>query len=227
MVLQSTDFAARLHIHRETLSDSDCVTYDGIHMDAWWPRSEAAKKERLGPTAIVACRSPPLTILAVDAPVMRQVVTYSRQSLSYLVKKVLLIFGVAAHRRSPLILSGLLGGGAFRNNRPLVLLLHLLLQPENLASTLRFHHPVFDSFSGLSTDTLERRTVQQADEMVEQLRNAGVRTLGQAVDAILSWQLATSHRDADLQADTFAGKGQDSGSVTEPEEGGVSRGTVE
>jgi hypothetical protein len=52
---------------------------------------------------------------------MRQLVTYSRQSLSYLVKKVLLIFCVAAHRRSPLILSGLLGGGAFRNNWPLVL----------------------------------------------------------------------------------------------------------
>jgi len=89
--------------------------------------SEAAKKECLDPTAIVSCTSPPLTILAVDAPVMSQLVTYSRQSLSYLVKKVLLIFCVAAHRRSPLILSGLLGGGAFRNNWPLVLLLHLAL----------------------------------------------------------------------------------------------------
>ena len=113
--------------------------------------SEAAKKERLDPTAIVCCTSPPLTILAVDAPVTRQLVTYSRRSLSYLVKKVLLIFCVAAHRRSPLILSGLLSGGVFRNNWPFVLLLHLLLQPENLASKLRFHHPVFDSFSGLST----------------------------------------------------------------------------
>ena len=41
-----------------------------------------------------------------------------------LAKKVLLIFAAADRLNSPVVLSGLLGGGAYRNNRPLVLLLH-------------------------------------------------------------------------------------------------------
>ena len=51
-----------------------------------------------------------------------------------LAKKVLLIFAAADRLNSPVVLSGLLGGGAYRNNRPLVLLLHLLLQPVRPAA---------------------------------------------------------------------------------------------
>ena len=57
--------------------------------------------------------------------------------------KLVLVFAVAAERNSPEIFSGLLGGGAFRNNRPLVLLLHLLLQPIGDRRPITFHHPMF------------------------------------------------------------------------------------
>merc|ERR1712217_576235 len=89
--------------------------------------------------------SNPLTILAVDAPKMRS--KYCIDTLRMLAAKVLLIFVAADRLHSPQIFSGLLGGGAFRNNRPLVLLLHLLLQPSHDTPQLLFHHPVFWSFA--------------------------------------------------------------------------------
>jgi len=50
--------------------------------------------------------------------------SYEPPKLHMLAKKVTLIFAAAAELDSPMIFSGLLGGGAFRGNRPLVLLLH-------------------------------------------------------------------------------------------------------
>ena len=44
MVMQSLDLAARLHAHRPYLQWNEAVTFEGIHFDAWWSRSAAAKK---------------------------------------------------------------------------------------------------------------------------------------------------------------------------------------
>ena len=57
--------------------------------------------------------------------------------------KLVLVFAVAAERNSPEIFSGLLGGGAFRNNRLLVSLLHILVQPIGDRPPVTFHHLVF------------------------------------------------------------------------------------
>ena len=68
---------------------------------------------------------------------------YDRWSLEMLAMKLVLVFAVVAERNRPEIFSWLLGGGAFRNNRPLVLLLHFLLQPIGDRRPVTFHHPIF------------------------------------------------------------------------------------
>lgn len=196
LVAQSTDFAMRLHRHREFLGDSDAVSYEGVHIDAWWPRVDAAMKEGLSPDAIQPCCSAPLTILAVDAPVMRHK-PYCQRSLHMLAKKVSLVYEVAKQSGSPLILSGLLGGGAFRGNRPLVLALHMLMQRPDDTASLRFHHPIFWSFSDRSIDELEQSIPTIADAMVETLRRKGVGTLGEALEELFSWALPSSQHDID------------------------------
>merc|ERR1712117_388832 len=113
--------------------------------------------------------------------------------------KVLLIFEVADRLDSPMILSGLLGGGAFRNNRPLVLLLHLLLQPPGSERQLLFHHPVFWSFCGSATEVLEEWIVKRADSYLEQCQQADYKTLDQVLRAVLSdANLRLSEDDGDL-----------------------------
>ena len=207
MVVQSTDLAVRLHTERETLDPDEAVSYEGVHIDAWWAREAAAKGEALQPDDIQSCRSRPLTVFAVDAPVMRGVGAvdlqgaYTRSSLEMLARKVLLIFGGADLLQSSSILSGLLGGGAFRNNRPLVLLLHLLLQPVTTDRPLLFHHPVFQAFGGHAVEDLEAGILHCADAMLDALQRRGVWTLGEALSEILAWQLCTSDHDGDLADD--------------------------
>merc|ERR1712154_357334 len=110
-----------------------------------------------------------LTVLAVDAPVMHRGrhATYREGELHMLTKKVLLIFSVAKSLQSPAITSGLLGGGAFRNNRPLILLLHMLLHDGT--QPLHFHYPIFWAFGACSTVELEQRILAHADVMMQAL----------------------------------------------------------
>ena len=79
MVMQSTDFAVRLHRHRQTLREWEAVSYQGVYMDAWWSREEAAKKQNMDTSKILHAQSPPLTIIAVDAPYMAHMGTGTRQ----------------------------------------------------------------------------------------------------------------------------------------------------
>mmetsp|Transcript_118163 Transcript_118163/g.220950 ORF Transcript_118163/g.220950 Transcript_118163/m.220950 type:complete len:537 (-) Transcript_118163:136-1746(-) len=198
MVVQSTDFAVFLNRHRERLNKFSGASYEGVHMDAWWPRDEAAKKESLDFKAIQSCESNPLTILALDAPVMRRHKTYSKDTLEMLAKKILLMYAVADNLQSPQIFTGLLGGGAFRNNRPLVLLLHLLLQPVGDDRPVIFHHPVFWSFGCDSVQTIEQRILEHADIMLQQLKGMGILSLGDALVEILRWWLPVSNDDHDV-----------------------------
>merc|ERR1712194_586776 len=96
------------------------------------------------------------------------------------------------------ILTGLLGGGAFRNNRGLVLLLHLLCQRRDSRIPVLFHHPIFWSFSELSEEQLEENVKRSADRLLEALAAAQVTTLGDALSFLLSKRLPLSHYDADL-----------------------------
>ena len=209
MVAQSTDFAMRLCCHRDLLQSRDAISYEGVHIDLWWPRSETAKKENLNLQSVSPCCSQPLTILAVDAPKMPKKFgwSYSKPELDMLTQKVLLIFEAAKALGSPLVLSGLLGGGAYRGNRPLVLALHLLLQPPDEVLRLRFHYPVFRSFNTLDTSTLEQRVLEVANELLGSLRKRGVTSLGEVLHVLHSWRLPLSQGDADLDFEIQSGLG--------------------
>jgi len=199
MVMQSTDFAIRLHMNRELIGVKEAVAYTGAYMDAWWPRSQAALKDALDISAIESCPRGPFNILAVDAPVMRpKMAEYCPKSLAMLARKILLIYEVASALDCPMIFSGLLGGGAFRNNRPLVLLLHMLLQPREGQPEVVFHYPIFWSFCRRSIPDLEESVVSLAGDLMEKLRAQGVRTLDEALQLLLDWGLSTSQNDDDL-----------------------------
>jgi len=208
-VAQSLDFALRLATHRETLRPDEAVTYEGVYMDTWWDRKVATagaslKHSHFDLTAIQACLSEPLTILAVDAPNLSGFqapgATYPKEALLMLAQKVSLIFHVAEELKSPCILSGLLGGGAFRGNRPLVLSLHMLLQGDRSEAALLFHHPIFRVSGGAGgVEACEQAVLTLADAMVAELRRRGVVTLEEAVAELQRLAPCLSLGDADLR----------------------------
>ena len=196
LVMQSLDLTARLAAHRPLLNWSEAVTFEGIHFDAWWTREIAALKADIPLPEVRSITSPPMTVIAVNAPVVHR--RYDAASLQMLACKIALVYAAAIKLHSPVIFTGLLGGGAFRNNRPLVLLLHLLLQPSHVHCAVEFHHPIFMAFSYLSTAQLEQAVLDRADILLHALVLEGVHTIGDALDVIESWNLPTSHHDLDL-----------------------------
>ena len=169
-----------------------------IHFDIWWSREAASKKQDIRIEDIISKVSKPVTILAVNAPHMKK--GYDETSMYMLARKIYLIFEVAKKLRSPIIYSGLLGGGAFRGSRPLVLLLHLLLHRHDCPADLRFHLPIFRSFSDVPTEELERMVEEGAFQMLDALRDSEPRptTLREALDIILTWRPELSQDDRDL-----------------------------
>jgi len=117
-----------------------------------------------------------------------------------LARKVSLIFEVAEELRSPCIFSGLLGGGAFRGNRPLVLALHMLLSPTSDQVPLHFHHPIFRVGGGAGgIEACEQAVLTLADAIVAELSRRGVATLQDALMQLLHMDLHLSLGDADLR----------------------------
>ena len=205
MVMQSTDFATTLHKHRERLNAMEVIVYEGVHFDLWWPRHEAAKKSNICRANIETEYSAPMDILAVNAPPMRDYAGYGHDQLLMHFRKHLLIYGVAEKKRPPLILTGLLGGGAFRNNRPLGLLLHLVMQPkagyshDPLVPNVIFHHPILASYTGgATTCDLERLLLDQADRLMEDVTRSGCKTISDLVHLVLTANLPLSKNDEDL-----------------------------
>mmetsp|Transcript_21769 Transcript_21769/g.40027 ORF Transcript_21769/g.40027 Transcript_21769/m.40027 type:complete len:371 (-) Transcript_21769:154-1266(-) len=203
MVTQCTDFATYLYQrqkHGQTveLKDNEVLTLENVFMDAWWSREEAAKKEKLPLAAIQDMPAGPMAIVAVNAPRVRG--GYSETSLQMLIGKIVLLFAVATQLECPMVLGGLLGCGAFRNNRPLVLALHLLLQPHGIA--LRFHLPIFASAGPQTTGELEEEVLARAESILDHLRSTFAAHDMVAVEDVLGYlsrcELPTSNMDADL-----------------------------
>ena len=194
--MQSLDLAARLYAHRPNLDWNESVTFEGVHFDAWWPRAVAAQKSDIALGDVQPRTSKPTTVIAVNAPVVWR--RYNAASLQMLACKIALIYTAASRLHSPLIYTGLLGGGAFRNNRPLVLLLHLLLQPDQNQCAVEFHHPTFWAFGYLPTVRLEQCLLDRADILLHALIEARVTTIGDALDTIAMWDLPSSYGDLDL-----------------------------
>ena len=75
---------------------------------------------KLNPALIASLTTPEVTVLAVNAPVMGRG-NYTDENLTMLARKIALITDVSDQLGSPSIFTGLLGGGAFGGNRPLIL----------------------------------------------------------------------------------------------------------
>ena len=198
MVLQSTDMAVRLRQSKPCLKHLEVLLLQSVYFDAWWSREAAAEKEELRRDAIEVSPSCAVNVLFANAPNMKHKTDYSLPDLRELATKICSVFAVAEAVDAPCIFSGLLGGGAFRNNRALILLLHLLLQPRDTKRILKFHLPVMRSYSSMSCAELELSLVRHADKLLSELQRLGVRTLGEALDALFGMSLRLSHCDADL-----------------------------
>lgn len=190
MVAQSTDFAILLAMLRERLSNCEVATYEGLHMDVWWDKVQCAKKLKMHTKHIRAELSKPLVIIAVDAPDMKRTYKhgYNKECLQMLARKVYMCFAIQERLGCPQMYTGLLGGGDFLGNRPLVLLLHCLLQTDQ---HVLFHNPIF----GKDGPMLEPLVATKAEEMMEKLRHRQVHTLGEALDEILKWNVPTIGRN--------------------------------
>jgi len=144
--------------------------------------------------AIVPELSEPLVIVATDAPDFKRTFRqYDETSLQFLARKVYMCFAIQKLLDCQNMYAGLLGGGDFRGNRPLVLLIHLLLHTGD--RQVSFHSPIFSKDSRW----LEPEVAKRADEMLERLRQQDIRTLGEALQEMCSWNLALSTGDADLR----------------------------
>ena len=67
---QSADFAARLLLDKTHMERNEVCTFEGIHVDLWWSKAEAARKNDFNARDAGVVATEPLTILAVDAPNM-------------------------------------------------------------------------------------------------------------------------------------------------------------
>lgn len=128
---------------------------------------------------------------------------YDHSILLWLAQSTAFIFEVGRKLKAPRILCGLLGGGAFRGDRPLTLLLHLLLEPEEAAIPMEFHYPVFWQYGRVGTEELEQAILERADEMLERLRRSKAANKTEAISEILKWNLPFSHEDKDLAGPFF------------------------
>ena len=202
LVAQSAEYAVCLTHGKYELGDDDAFTFQGVAIDQWWPREAAAREGWLRWQDVGDFCSKPLTIIAVNAPNMVSEWAYDEtnaQSLQSLAKRTLLVFKAADVLGVPSVYSGLLGGGAYCGNRPLALLLHLLLKPDN--TVLKLHHPILWTWSTYTVQCMEARLTCIVDGMLAELRNKRVVTLGDALNEILKWRLATSHCDRDILAE--------------------------
>ena len=202
MVAQSVDFTLRLSRSRPKLEEDEVVSFEGVHFDAWWDRNGCAQKAWLPATAVLPVRPQCTTILAVNAPdLRRRGWVYTRPMLEMLATKILLMYQVAESLGLKVIYTGLLGGGAYRNNRGLICALHLLLQPFGFLSRVVFHHPIFEAFNNVdSPEVLEVRVLEVADRLLQYLTDRGIETLGQALECLLTLNLPSSSGDGDLSA---------------------------
>ena len=171
-------------------------------MDLSWSRVAAAREGGPQGGDVWECRSGPLNIITVDAPKMAWGSFYDEEnehSLQTLAKKTLLVFQVARELKLTSVYSGLLGAGPRCGSRPLAMLLHMLLMPDGVE--LKLHYPIMWTRSTYGVRRMEERLALIVENMLDELRQKQVSTMGDALREILTWRLATSHFDFDILAE--------------------------
>ena len=92
--------------------------------------------------------------------------------------------------------TGLIGGGSYRGNRPLILALHQLLAPPQLH--VCFHLAIFGSHSRLSVDTIVHAIQRRARQICTMITRDSVRTIDQLIQHLQQKWWMTSTDDADI-----------------------------
>lgn len=206
-VMQSSDLATRFRKRQDVTEPDEACSYEGVYFDTWWNREQAAKKREFKVEDAVEIATKPLTVLAIYAPTIKNPVwsriDYSREGVEELAQSLSFIFQVGRKFQPPKILSGLLGGDTFNGNRPLLVLLHLLLEPTTDTIPLDFHYPILWQAGGRPTDELETATLRIVDDMLQRIENSGAGNMDEAIGEILSWKLQLNRKDADLIGETF------------------------
>ena len=204
MVGQSCDLQQKLEKERPYIGQHEIVELKGVYFDIWWAREEAAEKSGMDTRKIVPCPSNSLIVFEVDAPMMQYETGYGYGAMVMMFEKVVLLMEAARREGCPVLMSGLLGCGAFRGCRPAMLAVHMLAQHPDDEAQLQFHNPVFWSFNEeLNTEEIEERIVRIAEMYVETLRNKGAKTMEDAIDHFLSWRLSKSLNDMDVNNQAF------------------------
>ena len=162
----------------------EACTFEGVHVDLWWSGKEAAMKRKITAEMATTVKAQPLTVVGIAAPKMRpDTKFYSWELLGWLTECMSFVYQVGKRLEPPHTMSGLLGGGAYRGNRPLILLLHLILQPPKMNTILEFHYPIFESYGDptLQPSELSQRVVERADKMLQQLIDRNATTMEEAL----------------------------------------------
>ena len=189
---------------------NEAITYSNVTFDVWWNKSNTLAKEDIDLNMILETTTKPMTIVAVAAPHMgfKPGTTYSRYQLQTMMKKVALIFLVADRRRSTVIMPGLFGGGAYRGNRPLTYVLHMVLHRPSAfkkivnratEKVLQFHYPMQRVTQASSNDTL---IVDKGNELLHAVRESKPKpaNMQDLFHCLMKMRLRTSQHDADLIA---------------------------
>ena len=175
------------------------VLYSGVYMDAHWDRIPVAQRLDVSNDSIEAVYESQLSILAAHAPSMLRKERHDLHDLMHLAHQILLIMHVARVRQAPDLFTGLLGGGAFRGNRPLILVLHLLFEPYvGRRTTVKFHYPILSSRSSTSTKVLEQKLLEKTCLILEDLQSSGLSSFGGVMSYLASQQFSVSEHDYDL-----------------------------
>ena len=114
-------------------------------------------------------------------------------------RRIWLINEIAKREKAEWLSVTSLGTAADMINRPLDLLLHLLLHPPQDGP--RFHYqPLLIKNGDHGSMEVERgRIIETADRMLGLLQEKGVTTLAHALDMVSTWGLPSAERDDDLR----------------------------
>ena len=132
MFNQSADLMLQLYDRKVTYRRGDVInewqamTFEGVYFDTWWNRDACALKLDLPLGSIQWKQSESMTVIAIDAPHLHKQQYYTKQQVLWLARKIKMAYLCAIRLECSTILTGLLGGGAYRGSRPLVLLLHMV-----------------------------------------------------------------------------------------------------
>ena len=202
MFAQSADLMI-IHSDRKIRHNGDYInewqamTFEGVHFDVHWGKDACAPKIDMPPSAMRYRQSLAMTVIAVDAPYLKAN-KYTYEEILMLARTIKMVYMVAIKLDCTMILSGLMGGGAYRGNRPLVLLLHLLLQPEGTQVPLVFHNAIMGSYGAATARMAEARVVQLAEEWRQKLAEDNACTVEDVVRFVYEDKISTSHDDADI-----------------------------